>query len=131
MSKLITHYSIFGKYFILLYKTIDYFCFSDSKNNGADGNMLNVDDTNCTKEDNSDSLIKPSECKILKTGVENEVTNDLTPSNQEDNLDIKVIFNKKKYDVKVSSNSTISDFKKQLQSLLGMNKIDLFHFKVV
>lgn len=130
MSKLIAHYSILGKYFFLLYNTIEYFCFSDSKNNGADGNMLNVDETNCTKEDNSDSLIQPSECKILKTVVENEVTNELTPSNQED-LDIKVIFNKKKYDVKVSSNLTISDFKKQLQSLLGMIKIDLFPFKVI
>lgn len=95
--------------------------FSESKNNGADGNILNVDETNCTKED-SDNLIQPSECKILKTDVENEVTNELNPSKQEDSLEIKVIFNKKKYDVKVSSNLTISDFKKQLQTLLGMRK---------
>lgn len=65
-------------------------------------------------------MIQPSECKILKTEVENEVTNEITRSDSDDNLELKVIYNKKKYDVKVSSNLTISDFKKHLQSLLGM-----------
>lgn len=65
-------------------------------------------------------MIQPSECKILKTEVDNEVSNEIASMNAEDNIEIKVIFNKKKYDVKVSSSSTISDFKKQLQTLLGM-----------
>lgn len=65
-------------------------------------------------------MIQPSECKILKTEVDNEVSNEIASKDTEDNIEIKVIFNKKKYDVKVSSNLTISDFKKQLQSLLGM-----------
>lgn len=70
-------------------------------------------------------MIQPSECKILKTEVDNEVTNEITPNDSEDNLEIKVIYNKKKYDVKVSYNLTISEFKKQLQSLLGMLFLNL------
>lgn len=35
-------------------------------------------------------------------------------------IDIKVIYNKKKYDVTAAANTTIADFKKQLQSLLGI-----------
>lgn len=67
-------------------------------------------------------MIQPSECKISKTEVESESLNQIAADNSEDNLEIKVIFNKKKYDVNVSSNLKISDFKKQLQSLLGMTK---------
>lgn len=65
-------------------------------------------------------MIQPSECKILKTEVDNEVTTENAPNDSDDTIEIKVIFNKKKYDVKVSSNLAISDFKKQLQSLLGV-----------
>lgn len=78
-----------------------------------------MDEPNCTKEE-SDNVIQPSESKVLKTEEEKEVVDEVTSNDSQESVEIKVIFNKKKYDVKVSSNLTISDLKKQLQSLLGI-----------
>lgn len=68
---------------------------------------------NHTNEDKSDSS-EPSECKIPKKGTDTneEEVNEL--------IEVKVIYNKNKYDVSAPSNSTIADFKKQLQGLLGI-----------
>lgn len=92
---------------------------SGSKNNGSDGSILHADETNCTKEE-SDNTIQLSESKMLQTVVEKELANEIAANDSEESVEIKVIFNKKKYDVKVSSNLTILDLKKQLQNLLGM-----------
>lgn len=68
---------------------------------------------NCSVENNSDCGL-PSECKIPKT----EFNVDVEMPNP-DSLDVKVVYNKKKYDVSASAQMTIADFKKQLQDLLG------------
>lgn len=81
-----------------------------------DSKLSNVSET---KEENSDKINEPSECKIPKT----EANLDKNDINNEDNdsIEVKVIYNKKKYDVSVTSSQTIADFKKQLQELLGSN----------
>lgn len=56
---------------------------------------------------------KPSECKIAKTETEQVAPSD-------DIIEVKVIYNKNKYDVSATSETTIADFKKQLQELLGV-----------
>lgn len=59
-------------------------------------------------ENSSDRLNEPSECKIAKT-----IQEDLNL------LELKIVYNKKKYDVSAPSNRTVADFKKQLQVLIG------------
>lgn len=64
------------------------------------------------QENNENDVEKPSECKIAKTGEE-----EATPPTE--TIEVKVIYNKNKYDVCTSSETTIANFKKQLQELLG------------
>lgn len=62
--------------------------------------------------ESKDSLeeIEPSECKIPKTEIEEPPV---------EHVEVKVIYNKNKYDVKANMDSTVADFKKELQQLLG------------
>ncbi|XP_060535848.1 ubiquitin domain-containing protein UBFD1-like isoform X1 [Cylas formicarius] len=70
---------------------------------------------NSTKDD-SDKSTEPTECKIAKTEGDGAVGS----NGAQETIDIKVIYNKKKYDVSAPSDSSISEFKKQLQGLLGV-----------
>ncbi|XP_018563513.1 ubiquitin domain-containing protein UBFD1-like [Anoplophora glabripennis] len=90
-----------------------------SENNTMDNKVLSATDENCTKEE-SDTLTKPLECKSPITDLKEETSNSNLPNNSQDIIEVKVIYNKKKYDVSAASNLTISDFKKQLQGLLGV-----------
>lgn len=74
---------------------------------------------NRAKEE-SDNLNVPSECKIAKT----ELDSPKPPDNETNSVDneliqIKVIYNKKKYDVSTSPNDTIAQLKTQLKDLIG------------
>lgn len=73
-------------------------------------------------ESNTDVLTKPSECKIPKT--ENDISNDsenrLVSKTDADDIEFKIIYNKKKYNVSMASTSTVADLKKHLQELLGV-----------
>lgn len=61
---------------------------------------------------------EPSDCKIPKTDSGDCVEKKLeTPS---EIVEVKVVYNKNKYDVSCPINTTVADFKKQLQGLLGM-----------
>lgn len=81
-----------------------------------DSKVSNVPlDNNHVKEDKSD---EPSECKIPKTDpTVSETKSETQPPSEI--IDVKVVYNKNKYDVSAPSNTTIADFKKQLQSLVG------------
>ncbi|XP_044269627.1 ubiquitin domain-containing protein UBFD1-like isoform X1 [Tribolium madens] len=83
-----------------------------------DSKISNISEENITK-DESDKLNEPSECKIPKT--EDSETKECK-SNEEgsEEIEVKIIYNKKKYDVSAPSNTTIADFKKILQGLLGI-----------
>ncbi|KAF7266101.1 ubiquitin domain-containing protein UBFD1-like [Rhynchophorus ferrugineus] len=61
---------------------------------------------------------QPAACKIAKSSAEiaPEQSNGIT----HETIEVKVIYNKKKYDVSVTTSSTIPEFKKQLQGLLGV-----------
>ncbi|XP_066250238.1 ubiquitin domain-containing protein UBFD1-like [Euwallacea similis] len=84
----------------------------------------------CTKDqrsdingDNSseDNSIEPTECKIPKKEENSILENTPSgPSESVESIAIKVIYNKKKYDVSAASNLSISDLKKQLQGLLDV-----------
>lgn len=79
-----------------------------------DSKLSNMGVENHTKEDRADCS-EPSECKIPKTEpVEVE-----TPTSSNEVIEVKVVYNKNKYDVSAPANSTIAEFKKQLQGLLG------------
>ncbi|CAH1155720.1 unnamed protein product [Phaedon cochleariae] len=93
-----------------------------SESDSCEGKNLNNTEENCTK-DESDKLTEPSECKIYKKDIVENIddTNSLSnATDSEETIDMKVIYNKKKYDVSTKLNTTISDFKKQLQGLLGV-----------
>lgn len=57
--------------------------------------------------------IEPSECKIPKTDTGDSATEEM--------IDIKVVYNRNKYDVSAPATTTVAQFKKQLQTLLGIN----------
>lgn len=63
-----------------------------------------------------DDSIEPSECKIPKTESGDSETIEQPPCEV---IEVKVVYNKKKYDVSAPVNTTIPEFKKQLQNLLG------------
>lgn len=64
------------------------------------------------QENNENDVEKPSECKIAKTEQEDaQLPGEI--------VEVKVIYNKNKYDVSATSDTTIATFKKQLQELLG------------
>lgn len=50
---------------------------------------------------------------------DNDSSSKIVDDKEQDPIEIKVIYNKKKYDVTTTSNTTILELKKQLQSLLG------------
>lgn len=89
-----------------------------------------MSEQNQTKDESD--INKPSECKIPKTELDE---NETPPSDAEvivgtsehkhkgEDVEVKVIYNKKKYDVKTTSETTISEFKKQLQDLIGKKNI--------
>lgn len=97
-------------------------------------NVENVENTNtetCTKDKQSDIKsdnpkenstddisIEPTECKIPKTEDNSFVEQSI--SAVVENIDVKVIYNKKKYDVSVPADLMISEFKQKLQGLLGV-----------
>lgn len=72
-----------------------------------------------SKENNTkDDVLEPSDCKIPKT----EDAGDSNTQPEElpcETIDVKVVYNKQKYEVSAPANTKISDFKKQLQTLLG------------
>lgn len=79
------------------------------------------------QESSENDVEKPSECKIAKTEQE-----EVQPPGE--TVEVKVIYNKNKYDVSATSNTTIATFKKQLQELLGeiyAKIIDSFSYSVV
>ncbi|XP_017780337.1 PREDICTED: ubiquitin domain-containing protein UBFD1-like isoform X2 [Nicrophorus vespilloides] len=69
---------------------------------------------NCVTEEKVD---KPSDCKIPKTESGDCENKAETPSEV---IEVKVVYNKNKYNVNAPSNTTIADFKKQLQGLVGV-----------
>ncbi|KAF5303375.1 hypothetical protein FQR65_LT08288 [Abscondita terminalis] len=80
-----------------------------------DSKVSNVE--NHTKEDLSDNT-EPSECKIPKT---DSIINNTSNSDEKiETIEVKVIYNKNKYDVSVAPNTSVANFKKQLQGLLGV-----------
>lgn len=79
--------------------------------------------SNQQEENSENDTEKPSECKIAKT----EESQEQQPPPEEKEtkppaevIDVKVIYNKNKYDVSATSDTSIADFKKQLQELLGV-----------
>lgn len=82
-----------------------------------------LESENCTT-DASAECSEPSECKIAKTenNINETKSNELETKELENSnelIEVKVVYNKNKYDVSAPSNSSIADFKKQLQGLLG------------
>lgn len=73
---------------------------------------------NANKKPTEETLAEPTECKVPKTEGNSFVEE--SDSVAIENIDIKVIYNKKKYDVSVPTNLSISEFKKKLQGLLGV-----------
>lgn len=95
---------------------IYYYHFFPASEN--DSKISNISEENRTK-DESDKLTEPSECKIPKT-EDNEAKESKSNDEQSEVIEVKVVYNKKKYDVSAPSNTTIADFKKILQGLLGI-----------
>ncbi|CAH1983881.1 unnamed protein product [Acanthoscelides obtectus] len=100
----------------------------DSENNPENKILNNVEEKNSTKEE-SDKLTEPSECKIAKTEIEEASKGtekgeaspiELTEENKGESIEVKVIYNKKKYDVTTTTETKISEFKKQLQGIVGV-----------
>lgn len=86
-----------------------------------DSKLSNVSEENRTKED-PDDLSDPSNCKISKTDPDGAVPDKAEPC---ETIEVKIVYNKKKYDVSAPSNTSIVDFKKQLQGLLGKFSLNL------
>lgn len=84
-----------------------------------DSKISNISEEDRTKDD-SDIVSEPSECKIPKTDLE-ESQKEAASNEVVENIEVKIVFNKKKYDVSAPANTSIADFKKQLQGLLGSN----------
>ncbi|XP_028134916.1 ubiquitin domain-containing protein UBFD1 [Diabrotica virgifera virgifera] len=102
-------------------------CLDPENKNGEEKHLNSVEVTNTKEED--DRLTEPSESKIPKTDVkENTVANPVEAVESKENdlveksdpVEIKVIYNKKKYDITTTSNTTILELKKHLQDLLGV-----------
>lgn len=64
--------------------------------------------------DEKDSA-EPSECKIPKTNSDEAKSLE----SETETVEVKVIYNKNKYDVKAPLDGSVADFKKQLEQLLG------------
>lgn len=91
---------------------LTYFC-SASEN---DSKITKLPQENCDREEPTNS-VEPSECKIAKTDLDDNDINALKPPGE--TIEVKVIYNKKKYDINASEDCTVTDFKKKLQELLG------------
>lgn len=79
-----------------------------------DSKISNLQQENHESEETAESVDEPSECKIAKTELD-----EAKISAGSEIIEVKIIYNKNKYDVKTPIDSKISDFKKQLQELLG------------
>lgn len=88
----------------------DFLIFEGTENE----KIVNKPEENHNSKDENDmnEYSEPSDCKIPKTdsGDSDEKT---------EKIDVKIVYNKNKYDVSACSNTTIADFKKQLQTMLG------------
>lgn len=85
-----------------------------------DSKLSNLPEDNHTKDEVSE-CIEPSECKIPKTDSGDSAVKEEPPSEV---IEVKIVYNKNKYDVSAPGNTTIADFKKQLQNLLGKTQIN-------
>lgn len=78
--------------------------------------MSNISDDTRTKIDPAECS-EPSDCKIPKTDSGDCEKKLETHS---EIIEVKVVYNKNKYDVSCPIDTTVADFKKQLQGLLGI-----------
>ncbi|CAH0546505.1 unnamed protein product [Brassicogethes aeneus] len=86
-----------------------------------DSKISNMSGENCAKEDSDILSDVPSDCKIPKTDLDISTPDKNQVNNVESEpIQIKVIYNKKKYDVSVRPDDTIASFKEQLKDLLGV-----------
>lgn len=77
--------------------------------------------SNVASDDNHLKEDKPSDCKIPKTeSGDSNAKADQDNNEPSEIIDVKVVYNKNKYDVSAPANTTIADFKKQLQGLVGV-----------
>lgn len=101
----------FSQYFKAFFEKV-WLCFSNDHLTSILAKENDVKATNQPQENDSE---KPSECKIPRTEEDSE---EAKPSTEV--VEVKVIYNKNKYDVSATAETTIADFKKQLQELLGV-----------
>ncbi|XP_057652984.1 ubiquitin domain-containing protein UBFD1-like [Diorhabda carinulata] len=96
----------------------------DADGENSEQNLHNSTEENLTKEiESDDRLMEASESKILKTdtdSLEISANNSVEEASTKESVEIKVIYNKKKYDVTTTSDTTILELKKHLQGLLGV-----------
>lgn len=94
---------------------------ADSNN---EQNPHNNTEEKMTKDiETDDILVESSESKIVKTdsdSTEIKTNNSVDDAVSKESVEIKVIYNKKKYDVTTTSDTTILELKKHLQGLLGV-----------
>lgn len=89
---------------------------TESESNSKLSN-INDDDTRTKVDNNSAECSEPSDCKIPKTDSGDCESKVLETDSEV--IDVKVVYNKNKYDVSCPIDTTVADFKKQLQGLLG------------
>lgn len=82
----------------------------------SNGKLSNIPDESRTKGDSAECS-EPSDCKIPKTDSGDSCEKE--PETPSEIIDVKVVYNKNKYDVNCPINTTVAAFKKQLQALLG------------
>ncbi|KAL1518036.1 hypothetical protein ABEB36_001722 [Hypothenemus hampei] len=92
-------------------------CIGNNSNN-VDNVVDNRHSETCTKDNKSDETNSDKVSEDLSDESHSELK--IPKAEPCENLDIKVIYNKKKYDVSAPSSLLISEFKKQLQDLLGV-----------
>ncbi|KAL3282130.1 hypothetical protein HHI36_005327 [Cryptolaemus montrouzieri] len=83
-----------------------------------DSKAFNLSEKNETQKSDDDN--EPSECKIQKTDIPDDKETLKNGQGVQECIEIKVIFNKKKYDVQIPPDATVATLKKQLQGLLGV-----------
>lgn len=98
------------------------FCYNHPPNLSAKENDVKTTDQPQENSENDTDAEKPSECKIAKTEVEETEEPTKEPQPPSETIEVKVIYNKNKYHVNASSDTTVADFKKQLQELLGIGR---------
>ncbi|GJQ79052.1 hypothetical protein Trydic_g210 [Trypoxylus dichotomus] len=89
----------------------------------SENQAVSLEDT-CEKPNSSTEKVEEiTESKAIEqnSGDSTAIQQDETPGEA---IDVKVVYNKNKYDVSVTTNTKIGDFKKQLQGLLGKYRTD-------